>query len=291
MNNLLQDDTFFWLLWTVFTAAGVLLGWTLRASTTEKRVRFSLRQIEQEKNTLARLYTHIKHQHDLREADFKRVSLELSHLQLYIQQLEEEKASVIPEGPDLAASAEIAEERAARLTEKLEALDALTDTLRIRNTDLNIQLEKAREELAEWDNFYNDYRSMQQRLTEYERMSRTLEMERDLLAERLLAAKSEAETLQRELVRVSALAEKNTARTRRGGRALPENTDDLKVIRGITPVAEQKLISLGVFTFEQISQWDDDAVIAFARALGMSPGKLFQEDWVGQARYLTGTVK
>ncbi|MEO0006286.1 MAG: ribosomal protein [Bacteroidota bacterium] len=291
MNNLLQDDTFFWLLWTVFTAAGILLGWTLRASTTEKRVRFSLRQIEQEKNTLARLYTHIKHQHDLREADFKRVSLELSHLQLYIQQLEEEKATVIPEGPDLAARTEIAEERAARLTEKLEALDALTDTLRIRNTDLNIQLEKAREELAEWDNFYNDYRSMQQRLTEYERMSRTLEMERDLLAERLLAAKSEADALQRELVRVTALTEKNTARTRRGGRALPENTDDLKVIRGITPVAEQKLLSLGVFTFEQISQWDDDAVIAFARALGMSPGKLFQEDWVGQARYLTGTVK
>jgi predicted flap endonuclease-1-like 5' DNA nuclease len=38
-------------------------------------------------------------------------------------------------------------------------------------------------------------------------------------------------------------------------------------------------MALGIFTFEQISQWDDDAVISFARALGMSPGKLFQEDW------------
>jgi hypothetical protein len=29
-------------------------------------------------------------------------------------------------------------------------------------------------------------------------------------------------------------------------------------------------------------------VIAFARALGMSPGKVFQEDWVGQAKELVG---
>ncbi|MFM8373864.1 MAG: hypothetical protein ACKOCO_15905 [Bacteroidota bacterium] len=291
MNDFLQGDTFFWLLWAVFTAAGVLLGWTVRAATSEKRVRSSLRQIEQEKNTLARLYTHIKHQHDLREADFKRVSLELSHLQHHIRQLEDEKESMETFSPDLHNRAERAEAQAARLSEKMEALDALADTLRIRNTDLTIQLEKAREELGEWDNFYNDYRVMQQRLADYERTSRTLEMERDMLAERLSAARAEAEGLQRELVRVSALAEKNTSRTRKGGRAHPENTDDLKVIRGITPIAEQKLMALGIFTFEQISQWDDDAVISFARALGMSPGKLFQEDWVGQARYLTSTGK
>lgn len=291
MNDFLQDDTFFLLLWAVFTAAGVLLGWTVRAATAEKRVRSSLRQIEQEKNTLARLYTHIKHQHDLREADFKRVSLELSHLQHHLQQMEDEKEVAETESPDFRDRAERAEAQAARLSEKMEALDALADTLRIRNTDLTIQLEKAREELDEWDNFYNDYRAMQQRLTDYERTSRTLEMERDMLAERLSAARAEAEGLQRELVRVSALAEKNTSRTRKGGRAHPENTDDLKVIRGITPIAEQKLMALGIFTFEQISQWDDDAVISFARALGMSPGKLFQEDWVGQARYLTSTGK
>lgn len=291
MNDLLQDDTFYWLLWAIFTAGGVFLGWTLRATTSERRVRASLRQIEQEKNTLARLYTHIKHQHDLREADFKRVSLELSHLQHHIQQLEAENERVETESPDWRTRAEKAEAHVSRLTEKLDALDTLTDTLRIRNTDLTMQLEKAREELAEWDGFYNDYRAMQQRLTEYERTSRTLEMERDLLAERLSAAKAEADGLQRELMRVSALVDKNTSRTRRGGRAIPENTDDLKVIRGITPVAEQKLMSLGVFTFDQISQWDDDAVITFARALGMSPGKLFQEDWVGQAKYLTSTGK
>lgn len=291
MNDFLQDDTFFLLLWAVFTAAGVLLGWTVRAATAEKRVRSSLRQIEQEKNTLARLYTHIKHQHDLREADFKRVSLELSHLQHHIRQLEDEKENMETFSPDLRNRAERAEAQAARLSEKMEALDALADTLRIRNTDLTIQLEKAREELGEWDNFYNDYRVMQQRLSDYERTSRTLEMERDMLSERLSAARAEAEGLQRELVRVSALAEKNTSRTRKGGRAHPENTDDLKVIRGITPIAEQKLMALGIFTFEQISQWDDDAVISFARALGMSPGKLFQEDWVGQARYLTSTGK
>ena len=49
-------------------------------------------------------------------------------------------------------------------------------------------------------------------------------------------------------------------------------------------------MSLGIHTFAQVSSWDDDAVIAFARALGISPGKVFQEDWVGQARFLAGMM-
>jgi hypothetical protein len=68
MNDFLQDDTFFLLLWAVFTVQVSSWAGQVRAATAEKRVRSSLRQIEQEKNTLARLYTHIKHQHDLREA-------------------------------------------------------------------------------------------------------------------------------------------------------------------------------------------------------------------------------
>jgi hypothetical protein len=92
MGDLLQDPVFYWLMWAVFTVAGTIIGWSLRANTSEKEVRNVLSRIEQEKNTLARLYTHIKHQHDLREADFRRASLELSNLHARVQWLEKERA-------------------------------------------------------------------------------------------------------------------------------------------------------------------------------------------------------
>jgi hypothetical protein len=56
-----------------------------------------------------------------------------------------EKEVAVTESPDFRDRAEELKAQAARLSEKLEALDALADTLRIRNTDLTIQLEKARE--------------------------------------------------------------------------------------------------------------------------------------------------
>ena len=38
----------------------------------------------------------------------------------------------------------------------------------------------------------------------------------------------------------------------------------------------------------EISHWDDDAIISAAKRLGISPGKIYQDDWVGQARQLAG---
>lgn len=290
MSELLQDPIFFWLMWALFTVAGTIIGWSLRANTAEKDVRNVLSRIEQEKNTLARLYTHVKHQHDLREADFRRVSLELSNLQAQIQWLENERVSLMPDTKVATARIEKAETQTAQMAQKVQALETLAAGLRQKNEALTEQLERARQELAAWETLYRDFKTMQQHLAAFEKTSKNLEMERNLLREQLASARSETETLQRELMRVSTLAEKQSSRppAKRGGRAAPEHTDDLKIIRGITPVAEQKLMSLGIHTFEQISRWDDDAVIAFARALGISPGKVFQEDWVGQARYLIG---
>ena len=61
MSFFLEDPVLFWLVWGIFTLAGTIIGWSLRANTSEKEVRGALGRIEQEKNTLARLYTQIKH--------------------------------------------------------------------------------------------------------------------------------------------------------------------------------------------------------------------------------------
>ncbi len=290
MGDLLQDPVFYWLMWAVFPVAGTIIGWSLRANTSEKEVRNVLSRIEQEKNTLARLYTHIKHQHDLREADFRRASLELSNLHAQVQWLENERASLMPDTQVANARIERAEANAAQYSQKVAALNMLAESLRVKNIQLTAELERARQELSAWETIYRDFKVMQARLFAFEQSSKALETDRDALREQLAAAHAEIALLQRELLKVSTYSEKQTAprNTKKGGPAAPENADDLKVIKGINAIAEQKLMSLGIHTFVQISRWDDDAVIAFARALGMSPGKVFQEDWVGQARYLVG---
>jgi predicted flap endonuclease-1-like 5' DNA nuclease len=289
MGDLLQDPVFYWLMWAIFTMSGTIIGWSLRANTSEKDVRKVLTRIEQEKNTLARLYTHVKHQHDIREADFRRVSLELAHFQGQVQILENERTSLLPDAQMASARIEKAESSAAQILQKVTTLETLSESLRTKNTHLVVELEHARQDLVAWETLYHDFKAMQARLFSFEESSKIMDNDRKTLRMQLVAAREEIGALQRDLLSISTLSDKPAGRgTRKGGPAAPEHTDDLTIIRGITPAAEKKLRSLGVQAFSQISRWDDDAVIAFARALGMSPGKVFQEDWVGQAKILAG---
>lgn len=64
-----------------------------------------------------------------------------------------------------------------------------------------------------------------------------------------------------------------------------ENKNDLKKIKGIGPVYEEKLNELGIFTFEQISKLSGNAVTALEDLTGF-PGRVEREDWVGQAEKL-----
>ena len=136
MNFFLEDPVLFWLVWGIFTLAGTIIGWSLRANTSEKEVRGTLNRIEQEKNTLARLYTQIKHQHDLREADFRRATLEVEKLRAIIQLLEDERAVLLPDAPFNAARIANAEAATAQYAQKVAALEVLANSLRDRLFDL-----------------------------------------------------------------------------------------------------------------------------------------------------------
>ena len=94
LNELLRDPMFYGLALVFLIVLGVVIGWTLRAKFPEKDVRQHLVRTEQERNTLARLYTHLKHQHDLREADFRRTSLEATSLRERLRAIEMEKTTL-----------------------------------------------------------------------------------------------------------------------------------------------------------------------------------------------------
>lgn len=65
----------------------------------------------------------------------------------------------------------------------------------------------------------------------------------------------------------------------------PDNSDDLKRIKGIGPVIEKTLNGLGVYQFEQISQWNDDNVSWIENFLAF-PGRIGREEWVSQSKVL-----
>lgn len=65
----------------------------------------------------------------------------------------------------------------------------------------------------------------------------------------------------------------------------PEQADDLKRIKGIGEVIEQKLNNQGIYHFSQIANWNEDNT-AWVEELLDFPGRIKREDWVNQAKTL-----
>ena len=286
MNFFLDDQVLFWLIWCICAVAGTLIGSSLRASTSEKEVRGALKRIEQEKNTLARLYTQIKHQHDLREADFRRASLDVDKLRSIVQLLEDERNILLPDAPFNAARIANAEAAAGRYAQKVAALEVLANSLRKQNAELANQLENTEKEIVDWDSLYLGFKDTQERLAAFEQKSFALERERDILRQQLGQALAETEMLRLELQQKVDKQSLKLKSSRKGSVAAPQ-IDDLKSIKGMSAFVD-RLAGMGILTFAQISRWDDDAVIAVAKTLDISPGKIYRDDWVGQAQRLTG---
>ncbi len=65
----------------------------------------------------------------------------------------------------------------------------------------------------------------------------------------------------------------------------PEESDDLTVLKGVAPTLEQRLQTLGVYTYEQIAGWTQDQVREFSSRLSFKD-RIQREQWVEQAREL-----
>ena len=67
----------------------------------------------------------------------------------------------------------------------------------------------------------------------------------------------------------------------------PEDSDDLKRIKGIGAVNEKALNGLGIYKFTQIADWTSDN-IKWVEGFLAFPGRIGREDWVSQAKTLAG---
>jgi len=67
-------------------------------------------------------------------------------------------------------------------------------------------------------------------------------------------------------------------------RSVPKEKDDLKRIKGIGPVIERTLNSLGITTFKQIAELNEADIQRISEALDTFPGRIERDDWIGGAR-------
>lgn len=63
--------------------------------------------------------------------------------------------------------------------------------------------------------------------------------------------------------------------------------DDLARLKGLGPKSVEKLHALGVFHYDQIAVWNVDNAKWISAAIG-APGRVERNDWIEQARALTG---
>lgn len=70
------------------------------------------------------------------------------------------------------------------------------------------------------------------------------------------------------------------------GIADPSQKDDLKRIKGVGPFIEQKLNTIGIYTFDQISKFTPEDMHTVTELISFFPGRIERDDWKGQATIL-----
>ncbi len=289
MLDLFQDPFLFALLWTIAVLAGLLIGWNWRAAWPERALARQLERTTHERNALARLYTQVKYYYDLREVDLRKVTLELGNLRDQMRQYESERELLLKAIQENTARMERAEAEVIYLTQQVTTLEAAKQRLSQENTRLIDELETLRSQTAGWQRLHTDFATAQRRLQELEERNLLLEQERRQLRQQLDIARARIEQQLRELEdyaqRVRQLSESAQASDAFSEPSqTPHQTDDLCRIRGISPDIAARLIEMGIHSFVQISQWDDDDILNIARSLDVSFVRIVQENWVGQAQ-------
>lgn len=70
------------------------------------------------------------------------------------------------------------------------------------------------------------------------------------------------------------------------GLAKEEEADDLTVISGIGGWIMEKLNALDIYTFQQISNFDKEDIVAVTEAIEYFPGRIERDEWILQAKEL-----
>lgn len=207
MDILAQDPLLYWLLWAIATLIGVLLGWTLRAQWREKQLIAAYEQSEQERNSIAHLFSQLRAQHDQKTADLHHTELELSLLKEKMTAMHQVASTHEANRRADLATLEQAQQAITHAQEKSMLLEENIRYLRMRDQQQSSEILRLHEELRDSQPNRIKIEELQLQVQALEQQCRLLEQQRDVLLEQLEKQKIEIASLQKNLSQLSALAE------------------------------------------------------------------------------------
>lgn len=297
---------------------GLLFGWWAGRSG-KRKLRKALKQKESEFITLEAEHKTLQEQLSLKEADLTKAELEVEELKTKISQIEHDKEVMRTELHDSTTYlTKLKEENLSYLTQ-IETLNGQVFSLEQKAIEREELIDTSTAnaigdvDLSEVQNNYDNANlrlaAIEEKLARMERENITLKSEissmkdtstisfidddpgdgenEELVIENVNEAAEVGEVLDPEERSNIAKQRLQSAFGDRISIASVDQKDDLKKINGIGPFIEEKLNDIGIYTFEQISQFDEDLIQQITDAIQFFPGRIKRDDWVGQAKQLS----
>lgn len=275
-----------------------------------------LAERDREYNELNGRYTDLREQYDLKVNELDKAEREIEELKRQLRALEQEKGQLhgdlmtarvkidkmVDADTHMSLSAKYDESRddAASLRSQVDALhleagqggssDDL-DRLKAELAKCRSLREQQDKDLVELAALRKTHESTKNRLGSFETENQNLQDEINRLKQQasaapLAAAAPAPKKLTKEESQKQAAEAAEEVKQAMGSRiptATYDERDDLKLISGVGPFIEKKLHGLGIYTFEQVSKFDDRLVDRVNVAIEFFPGRILRDNWVGQA--------
>ncbi len=286
-----------------FLFGAFLIGWLFGRWSRGGQLRRMRRQLKEKENEVVSLQAKsdaLLHQIEQHVNDLQTAKLEMEEMQNAAEQLEMEKTRL--QGELNIAKDYIGElqSRNAGYAGQIEELNREIQHLTEQGSESDEEEELAIEigGYQEVATLQNNYQNTIERLSAIEDKLLLLEQENSQLKDEISQVRSTAELVEEILPADDDFEISADQRAEQGrlaiqnalGKQLPKASnsekDALQHIEGIGPFLEEKLNEVGIYTYQQISQLNDELIEKLTDAIRFFPGRIRRDNWVGQAKGL-----
>ncbi|MEM9885264.1 MAG: helix-hairpin-helix domain-containing protein [Bacteroidota bacterium] len=275
---------------------GILTGLLLRGRRV-RQLKKELAEKEEAVNTLQARVDELNQQMAMKDADLQKVRLENEDLYTRIRILESDKQQL---QTDLNATLDqmrlskaSKDAYEATITDLTEQLNLKEGQLAAATATTPVVISSENSPAKAYDNSDTSevqalYAQTKNRLELLENKINKLESENAVLQEDLQKITQGAALAPEQMDKQVVLGRPRNAEVI-GGRILTDEAvekDDLTLINGLGPFLERKLNEIQIYTYEQISTWSTSDIESITKQIGFFPGRIEQDNWVGQAARL-----
>lgn len=283
-----EEGRFLWVMMIVSFLFGFFIALLLRWSRI-RAIKKELKATQKSEQTLRDTATELESQLQERNLELQEASREKVDLMDRACELEESQQQHLSEVFQLNQQIEELQNANKAYVASVDALNTQVLELKEGNQQLAGVSANAPSSTADYVS-KNEYNELQQRLNAIEASLSKVSSENSQL-------RSDLQTLEKKSDNVSVSTDTDEPELK----ILSEKTvlnekiivddrpkDDLTKIEGIGDFIAKKLHSVGVFTYEDIAQWDNDTIKSITSSIEYIPGRILKDNWVGQAANLLG---